>query len=131
MCVHQVRLVRVPFWCPWGGGGTREAGGTVAESLVGRRSTRKRTVARSIGRVSTRFGEDGGQLHRRQVRGVLNPCARESKARTGMFRRGELISDHSLSYSYEGQQGASDGQHFWGVFQGCTGLWAAGYWLAR
>ena len=41
----------------------REAGGT--ESLVGRRSTRKRTVAPSIGRISTTFGEGGGKLDRR------------------------------------------------------------------
>ena len=54
---HQVRLFRAPIWCPSGGGGTREAGGTVVESLlmVGRSRTRKRTVARSIGRVSTRL----------------------------------------------------------------------------
>ena len=47
--VHPVRLVQAPTWCPPGGGGTREAGGTVAERLVGRRSMRKRTVTRSIG----------------------------------------------------------------------------------
>ena len=32
--VHQVRLLRAPIWCPSGGGGTREAAGTVAENLV-------------------------------------------------------------------------------------------------
>ena len=51
------------------GGGTREAGSTVAESLVV-----------LIGWVRTRFGEGGGQLDRRGARGGLNPCARESKA---------------------------------------------------
>ena len=64
-------------------GDTREAGGTVVESLVGRRSTGKRNVTRSIGRVSTTsFGEGGGQLGRRRARGVLDSCAQESKART-------------------------------------------------
>ena len=77
------RLFRAPIWCPPGGGRFREAGHCAAESLAGRSSTRKRTVARSIGRVSTIFCKDGGQLDRRQARGVLNPCARESKARTG------------------------------------------------
>ena len=38
-CVHQVCLFRAPMWYPSGGGGTREGGGTVAESLVGRSST--------------------------------------------------------------------------------------------
>ena len=37
---------------------------TVVESIVGCRNTRKRTVAGSIGRVNTRFGEGGGQLDR-------------------------------------------------------------------
>ena len=38
--VHQVRLFRGPYWCPSGGinGGTGEAGGTVAESLIGQSS---------------------------------------------------------------------------------------------
>ena len=43
-----------------------------------------------------RFGEVGGQLNRRRARGVLNPCARESKARTGRFLREKLMSDHGL-----------------------------------
>ena len=34
--------------------------------------------------------------------GVLNPCARESKVRTGRFLREKLISDHGLFSSYEG-----------------------------
>ena len=50
------------------GGGTREAGSTVAESLV----------VLIIGWVRTRFSEGGGQLDRRRARGGLNPCARES-----------------------------------------------------
>ena len=47
-----------PIRCPL------EGRGTVAKSVVGCRSTRKRTVARSIGGVSTRFVEDRGQLDR-------------------------------------------------------------------
>ena len=34
--VHQVPHFRAPIWCPSGGGGTREARSTGAESLVGR-----------------------------------------------------------------------------------------------
>ena len=73
------------------GGGTREAGSTVAESL-----------AVLYQWVRTRFGEGGGQLDRRRARGGLNPCARESKARTGRFLREKLISDHGHFSSYEG-----------------------------
>ena len=49
---------------------------------------------------------------------MLNPCARELKARTGMFLRGKLISDHGLLSSYEGQQGATNMQDSCGVFSG-------------
>ena len=56
----------------------------------------------SIRWVRTRFGEGGGQLDRWRARGGLNPCARESKARTGRFLREKLISDHGHFSSYEG-----------------------------
>ena len=42
------------------------------------------------------------------------------------------MSDHGLFSSYEGLQGAANGQDSWGLFRdGCTGLWTAGCWLAR
>ena len=41
---------------------------------------------------ATRFGGVGGKLDRLRTRGVLSPCARESKARTGRFLREKLIS---------------------------------------
>ena len=74
------------------------------EALLSRKlsRTRKLTVARPIRRGSTRFGEGGGQLDRRRARGVLNPCAREAKARTGgvLFllseAGGKLIFHHGL-----------------------------------
>ena len=44
------------------GGGTREAGSTVVDSLV---------VLYRVAWVRTRFGEGGGQLDRRQARGGL------------------------------------------------------------
>ena len=75
-----MRVFRAPIWWPSGGGGTREAGGTVSRILVGRSSTRKRIVARPIGVVCTVSGEGGGHLYRRRTRAVLNHCARESKA---------------------------------------------------
>ena len=53
---------------------------TFAENRVGCSSTRKRTVARSIGRVSTSCGEGGGQLVCRRARGGLNSCGREPQA---------------------------------------------------
>ena len=119
MVFPAARLFRVTIWCPSRGGDTREAGSIVAERL------------RSIGLVRTRFGEDGGKFDRRRARGVLNPCAQELKARTGRFLRENLISDHGLFSSYEGQHGSANGQDSLGLFQGCTGLWTAGCWLAR
>ena len=128
--VDQVRLFRAPISCPSTGGGTRQAGGTVAESLVGHSTTRKRSVAPSIGRGSI-FGQGGGQLDPRRARCVLDPCARASKARTRKFLREKLISNHGLFSSHEGQQGAANGQDSWVVFQGSKGLWTAECWLAR
>ena len=93
--------------------------GTVAKSLIGRRSTRKRAMTRSIGRVSTSKG--GGQLDRRHARGVPSPCAIARIKGTNRGMRGKLISDHGLFSSYEGQQGAANGQDYRGIFQGCTG----------
>ena len=58
----------------------------------------------------------GGQLNRRRVRGLLNPCTRESKARTGKFLKETLMSDHGLFSSYEGQQGAAKGREIRGAF---------------
>ena len=73
------------------GGGTREAGSTVAESLV----------------VLYRVGTHQIRRRRRAARsltsqGRADPCARESKARTGRFLREKLISDHGHFSSYEG-----------------------------
>ena len=44
---------------------------------------------------------------------MLNPCARELKARTGRFLRKKLISDPDMFSSYEGRQGAANGQDSW------------------
>ena len=99
-----MRLFRPPmWWCPSGGGGTREGGGTFAESLVGRSSA-------LIGSVRNGFGEGGGQLDRRRARGVLNSCARESKVRIERLLRENAISDYGLFSSYKGKQGAVNGQ---------------------
>ena len=69
--VHPVHLFRASIRCTSGGGGTRKAENTVAESLVRRRRKHKPTVACSIGRVSTKFGEVGGYLGRRRAKGVF------------------------------------------------------------
>ena len=63
---------------------------------------------------------------------MLNPCVRESKARTRRFLREKLTSDYGLFSSYEGQQGATNGQDSWGVFQGyAQGFRMADCWFAR
>ena len=103
------------------------------ESLVKRHSTRKRVAARTVGQVSNIFSEDEGQLERRRAEGVLNYCARESKARTRRFLSGKLISDHGLLFLPIRGPTKSDkcGQESWGIFQECTWHWTAGCWLAR
>ena len=92
MVFPGARLFRAPIWCTWGGGGTREAGSTVTESLVA--------------------------PYRRRARGVLNLCARESKSRTERFLRENVISDHGLFFSYEGQTRSGERARFVGRFSG-------------
>ena len=119
MVFSGVRLVRAPIWWPREGGGTRAAGSTVAESLV----------------VLSQVGTHQIRRRRRAARSLTSqeraePCARESKARTGRFLREKLISDHGHFSSYEGHMERRTGKNR-GFFQGCTGLWTAGCWLAR
>ena len=55
--------------------------------------------------------------HRRRTRGVLKPsCTQKSKSRTGGFLGGKLTSNHGLFFSYEGQQGATNGHDSLGCF---------------
>ena len=90
----------------------------------------QRCPTRLVPTLHLLFGEGGGQLDRRQVRGGLNSCARESKVRTGRFLREKLMSDHGHFSSYEGHKERRTGK-IRGVFRGCTGFWTAGCWLAR
>ena len=100
------------------GGGTREAGSTVAESLVvlcqvgTHQIRRRRRAARSL-----------------TSQGRANPCARESKARTGRFLREKLISDHVIFLPTRATW-SGERARFVGLFQGCTGL-CDGWMLAR
>ena len=48
---------------------------------------------------------------------MLNPSARESKARTGRFLREKLMPDDGHFSSYEGQQGAANGHDLWYFFR--------------
>ena len=53
---------------------------------------------------------------------MLNPSARESKARTGRFLGEKLIADHGLFSSYESQEGAANGQDSWGFSRDAQGF---------
>ena len=112
MVFPGARLFRAPIWCPSGGVAERERQGALS----------RRAWQRSIGWIRARFGEGGGQLDRRRARGVLNPCARESKARTGRFLREKLMSDYGHFSYYEGQQGATIGQDSWCFFRDAQGF---------
>ena len=103
------------------GGGTREAGSTVAESSVAlyRMGTHQIRRWRRVARSST-------------SQGSAEPlCARIKGINRGRFLREKLISDHGLFSSYKGRQGAANGRYSWGFLQGCTGRWMAGCWIAR
>ena len=53
---------------------------------------------------------------------MLNPCARESKVRTGRFLKEKLIFDHGLFSSYEGRQEAANGKESWGFCRDAQGF---------
>ena len=99
------------------GGGTREAGSTVAVSLV------------VLYRVGTKFGKRGGHLNRRRARRGLNPCARESKVWTGRFLREKLMSDHGHFSSYGGHKERPTGKIRWAFSRMQSAL--DGWMLAR
>ena len=91
MVFSGVRLFRAPFWWPSGGWrharGREHCRGEPGSSLSGGYAP---DSAKAEG--SSIVDEPGG----------LNPCARESKARTGRFLREKLISDRGHFSSYEG-----------------------------
>ena len=102
------------------GGGTREAGSTVAESLVAlyqvgtHQIRRRRRAARSL-----------------TSQGRAEPlCAGIESANREVSEGKADLRPRSLFF-LRGPHGASNGQDSWGFFQGCAGLWTAGCRLAR
>ena len=68
---------------------------------------------------------------RRRVRRVLNPPAREAKARTRTFLREKMIFDHGLFTSYEDKEKRRTGKTSVRGFSEIPGGWTSGFWLAR
>ena len=68
------------------------------------------------------FGEGGGQLDRWRARGGLDPCARESKARTGRFLKGKTDLWPRSFFFLRGPHGAANGQDSWGFFKDTQGF---------
>ena len=94
------------FCCPSRGGGTREAGNTVAESLVAldrvgtHQIRRRRRAARSLtsqGRAEPLWA---------RIEGANREVSEE-----------KMISDHGLFSSYKGRQGLANGQDSWRFFR--------------
>ena len=112
MVFPQACLFRAPIWCPSGSGATRETGSTVVD---------ERMVA-LYGVITHQFSEGGRQLDRRRGTGVLNSCARESKARTGRFLREKWTPDQGFFSSYKDQQEVANGQDSWGFSRNVHGF---------
>ena len=101
------------------GGGTREAGSTVAESLV----------------VLHRVGTHHIQRRRRAARsstsqGRAEPLCARVKGANRRFLREKLMSDHGHFSSYEGHKERRTGK-IRGAFSRMYRTWTAGCWLAR
>ena len=105
------RLFRAPFWGP--SGGLRHA----------RAREHCRGEPGSV--LSSGYVPDSVKAEGRRARGVLNPCARDSKARTGRFLREKLMSDHTAFFLPTRATRGGERTRFVRVFQGCTGIWTA------
>ena len=116
MVFRGARLFRAPIWCTLGGGGTREAGSTVTESLI------------ALYRVGT---HQIRQLDRRRAREVLNLCGRESKGANREVSEAKADLWPRSVFILRGPARSGERLRFVGIFEGCTKLWTAGCWLAR
>ena len=92
-------------------GGTREAGSTVAESLVAlyRVGTHQIRRRRRAARSSTSQGRP-------------EPLCARTEGGNRRFVREKLISDHGLFSSYEGQHGEANGRDSWGFSRDAQGF---------
>ena len=110
------RFFRAPIWCPSGGGGTRDAGSTVAESLA------------TLYRVGTHQIRRGGWMAARSSTSQVRSeplCARIRVAN-------QEVSENQRSVFFLRRPTRSgERASFVGLFQGYTELWTAGCWLAR
>ena len=101
-----------PIWCLREGGGTREAGSTVAESLI---------VLYRVGTYQIRRRRRAAQSSTSQER--AEPLCVRITGLNGSFLREKLVSDHGHFSSYEGRtKGAANGQDSWGFFKDAQGF---------
>ena len=113
MLFPGVRLFRAPIWYPSGGGGTREEGSLVAESLVALYRVGTHQIWR--GKRKARSSKSQGS--------VETLCARiKGTNREEVFLREKLISGHGLFFPYEVLQGAANWQDSWGFIRDAHGF---------
>ena len=110
--IHQVRLCRAPIWVS-SGGVNRGKPGMEQHHAQAYRGTIYRASKHQIRRGRREAPSSTSQ-------GSAEPlCARIKGAnREVPFLREKLISDHGRLSSYEGQQGAANGQDSRGIFSG-------------
>ena len=119
MVFPGARLFRAPIWCPSEGGGAREAGTNVAESLV---------ALYRVGMHQIRRGQRAARSSTSQ--GSAEPlCARIKGANREVSEGKADISPRSVFL--RGSTRSSERARFVRLFQGCTGLWTTGCWLTH
>ena len=111
MVFPGARLFRTPIWYPSGDGGTREAGNTVAESLV----------------MLYLVGTHQNRLRWREARsstsqGIAEPLCARIKGANRDVSEGKADCPTTVFFLPTRATRSGERARFVGVFQGCTGL---------
>ena len=102
MVFPGARLFHAPIWCSSGRGDTREVGSAVAESLLALNQVGTYQIRRERRAVRSSTSQESAEPLCARIKGANREVSEE-----------KLISDPDMFSSYEGRQGAANGQDSW------------------
>ena len=103
-------------------GGTREAGSTVAESLIALYRVGTHQIRRTQRAARSPTGQESAEPLSARIK-----CANREVSK----EKADVRPRSFLFLRRVGPKRSGERARFLGLFQGCTGLWTAGCWLAR